>query len=108
MKLPVFSYRHAQKMLRKLDVEFEQTKEVHAYFRYQGNVITRFTFPGIHGRSRDLSDGERKSLETDSELSRSDFIDLVNCPMGREEYVAALKAKGIIPPKASDADTTDA
>ena len=92
LKLPVFSSREAQQMLRKLDVEFHQTREMHAYFRYEGDVVAEFTFPATHGRGRDLSPGERRNLQRDSKLSRlPDFIRLVNCPMRHDEYVEALK-----------------
>ncbi|MCY3919267.1 MAG: hypothetical protein OXG38_05605 [Chloroflexi bacterium] len=98
MKLPVFSSRDAQRMLNKIQAETVQTRELHARFYYAGKLITRFTLPGTHGDGRDLSIGERRSLQRASRLSRGDFIDLVNCPMGRDEYVAALKAMGHIPP----------
>ena len=98
MKLPVFSSRDAQRMLNKLQVETVQTRELHARFYYAGKLITRFTLPGTHGAGRDLSIGERRSIQRSSRLSRAEFVDLVNCPMGRDEYVEALKRRGFIPP----------
>lgn len=98
MKLPVFSSRDAQRMLRKLGIEPVQTKEVHGEFYYGGQHITTFTFPPVHGRRRDLSLGERKSIENASMLSRQEFTDLIRCPMSLEGYVAALREIGAIPP----------
>ena len=102
MKLPVFSSSDAQRMLRKLRIEPEQTKEVHGKFRYGGTVVTQFTFPGSHG-GKELSPIVRRSIKRNSRLPLQDFIRLVNCPMRHDEYVRALKAKGHIPPDESDA-----
>ena len=103
-KLPVFSSGDVQRMLRKLGIEPVQTKEVHGELYYGEQHITTFTFPPAHGRQRDLSVGERKSIETASMLSRQDFTDLIRCPMRLEGYVAALQEIGVIPPDESDAD----
>ena len=97
-KLPVFSSRDAQRMLRKLGIEPVQTKEVHGEFYYGGEHITTFTFPPVHGGQKDLSVGERRSIEEASMLERPEFIDLIKCPMRLEGYVAALKEIGAIPP----------
>ncbi len=97
MKLPVFSSRDAQQMLRKLGIEAEQTKEVHGKFYYEGNLITQFTFPGSHG-GRDLSPIVRQSIRKNSKLPPEEFVRLINCPMRHDEYVEALKRKGFIPP----------
>ena len=105
-RLPVFSSVDAQRMLRKLGIEPVQTKEVHGEFYYGGLHIATFTFPPAHGRRKDLSLGERKSIENASMLSRRDFIDLVKCPMGLEGYVTALKEIGAIPPDESDVGAT--
>jgi hypothetical protein len=102
MKLPVFSSRDAQRMLRKLRIEVEQTKEVHGKFYYEGKLITQFTFPGSHG-GRDLSPIVRQSIRKNSRLPQRDFVRLINCPMRYDEYVATLKAKGHIAPDTSDA-----
>ncbi len=49
-----------------------------------------------HGGAHDLDDLLIKKMATQCKLNKEDFIDLVNCPLSKEEYTQKLIASGMV------------
>lgn len=86
--------REIRSVFSKLKMRIEATHHKIAYFEYQGveYLKTRVS----HGEGeipKPVVERIRKQLF----LNQTQFQDLVKCPMGYDEFVAALQEKGIIP-----------
>lgn len=48
-----------------------------------------------HG-NKDIDNHLIKQMSFQCKLDKADFIDLVNCPLSREDYIQLLKKKGLL------------
>jgi len=86
--------REIRSAFAKLKMRIEPTHHKIAYFEYDGieYLKTRVS----HGEGeipKPVVERIRKQLF----LNHTQFQDLVKCPMGYDEFVTALKEKGVIP-----------
>jgi hypothetical protein len=85
--------REMRSVFSKLRMRIEPTHHKIAYFEYEGieYLKTRVS----HGEGeipKPVVERIRKQLF----LNQAQFHDLIKCPMGYNEFVAALKDKGVI------------
>lgn len=83
----------AQRIFRKLDLQAKRsTKHVYGWLVVDGQRV--LTLHYSHGRGDmpgHVPDRFRKAMH----LNRTEFADMVGCTMGREEYVALLRQRGV-------------
>lgn len=78
---------------------FERNEDGHhvsfAYVTYD-NRRTEIRTRISHGPDRDISDDLLAKMAKQCKLSRSDFNNLVDCPMEREAYEQRLQQAGLL------------
>ena len=67
----------------KLDIEFRQGKEFNGWFKLAGKKAARITIP--KGR-KPIPPKTYKSMAKQLKLTTSQFDDLLECPLDREDY----------------------
>ena len=77
----------------KLKMRIEQTHHKNAYFEYEGILYLKTRIS--HGKG-DIPKPVTERIRKQLFLDRSQFKDLVDCPLGYEEFVEILKEKNII------------
>lgn len=85
---------------RKQDVErslvrkgFKQREGDHHYFVYfnvAGQKTAKFTKTSHTPKMREIPDGLLSLMAKQCGLNKSDFLDLVDCPLSREAYEAKV------------------
>lgn len=91
-----FTYRQVTAALElKLGIDFRPGSERNGWYYSQGVKITRITLPHIH--HGDIPTGTLHEIRKQTLLSTPQFTDLLECPMTRAGYAAALQAKGKLP-----------
>lgn len=76
---------------------FVQTESHHHFFIYhsQAGRKTPVKTKTSHGQ-REISDDLLGKMAQQVKLSKGDFLDLVDCPLSREEYETKLVALGFV------------
>ncbi len=59
-----------------------------------GGVKTTFWTKTSHGSAKDLGDVLLKELARQLRISKGQFLDLIDCPLLRDEYEAIVKSEG--------------
>jgi hypothetical protein len=77
-------------LVTKLQLQTRDTGDRHAFFIYEGRVITRTK--RSHGRGEMPDYWIRQQLK----VNEVQLSDLIGCTLKREDYVAILKEKGLI------------
>lgn len=62
-------------------------------FFYNGKYVAHTKIS--HG-SDDLGDFLIKQMSVQCKLTKSDFMDLANCPLSKEQYIEILKQNGLL------------
>jgi len=75
----------------KLDIVFREGKEYNGWFEHEGRRICRITIP--KGR-KPLTTGTFASMARQLCLTARDLDALIDCPLGRAEYLGVLRARG--------------
>lgn len=92
--MAVKSKREVESALKKKG--FQQDEGDHHWFIYwtaEGKKSTVRTKTS-HGSTKDLGEGLLKEMARQLRISKTQFIDLVDCPMQREEYEILLERSG--------------
>jgi hypothetical protein len=79
---------------QKLGMVIKDTKDRHARFYFQGKLVVatkRSLGSGV------LAGNVPHLIRQQLKLSAPEFKDLIDCPIGRNEYIDILKKKGLIP-----------
>jgi hypothetical protein len=58
-----------------------------------GIQISRVTLPKVKGHSKDIPVGTMNSIRNQLLLRNDQFIDFINCPMTKSDYINILKKK---------------
>ena len=75
---------------------FHQREGDHAFFRlYVDGKKTRVSTKISHGE-KEIHDGLLGQMARDTKLAKSEFLELVDCPMTTERYVELLRERGHI------------
>ncbi len=93
----VLNKKKAYRNLKKKGfVDCEYHSEDHKYLEYthEGKVIlfTKFS----NGSKKDLDNYLISQMSKQCKLSKSDFADLVNCPLSKDNYIKKLKENGLL------------
>jgi hypothetical protein len=85
---------HAKKIVKKLKAEVLTSRKAHDLARvfYGGELVAQFGLRRGSGR-----DSGHDHIPEDLHLSHRQTLDLANCPLSFEEWIALLKEKGLIP-----------
>jgi hypothetical protein len=90
--------RHSRKIKQNLKRKgFILEERDHSYYSYiaisgkKTEIWTKIS----HGSNQDISDDLLKHMSDQCKLSKADFLDLVDCPLTREQYEEKLKLKDI-------------
>ncbi|WP_207714177.1 hypothetical protein [Scytonema sp. UIC 10036] len=89
---------------------FQETQNDHHYFVYftkDGKKTATKTKTSHTKKIKDLPDHLLSQMAKQCHLTKSQFLDLVDCPLSREKYEEILQQQGIIEPSATlPLDTT--
>ena len=92
--MPVRAKRDVEASLKKKG--FRADEGDHHWFFYwtaDGKKTTVRTKTS-HGTTKDLGDGLLKEMARQIRISKGQFLDLVDCPMSREQYQECLELGG--------------
>lgn len=78
-------------LVKKLGLETRDTGDRHAWFRYEGRIITRTK--RSHGKG-DMPKHDK--IRTQLRLDEEQFRKAVGCHLTREGYIEILRRKGFI------------
>lgn len=86
--------RELRSAFSRLRMRIEATHHKIAYFEYEGiEYLKTIVSHGEGDIPKPVVERIRKQLF----LNHAQFQDLIKCPMGYDEFVAALQQKGVIP-----------
>lgn len=85
--------RDIDRAWHKLGMEVRETNDRHALFYVDGKLVIR--------TKRSLGSGKISGniphfIRQQMKLTQSQFQDLIDCPLGRAEYIAILREKGYV------------
>ena len=94
--MPVRAKRDVEAALTKKG--FRKDDGDHHWFFYwtADGLKTTIRTKTSHGSTKDLSDGLLKEMARQVRISKGQFLDLVDCPLTREQYESALENDGHI------------
>lgn len=75
---------------KKLDIEFRSGKEFNGWFILNGLKVARLTVP--KGK-KPIPPKTYQSMASQLKIAVTEFDELLECPLGREEYEEIIKAK---------------
>ncbi len=84
--------RDFDRLIEKLGFESRQSDHLFAWFEYQGQVIARTRRSNKRG-DMPMQDSIRQQMK----LSDAQLREALQCTLGRDEYIALLRQKGLIP-----------
>lgn len=84
-----------QNLKKKGFVDSTRKSVDHKYleFFYQGKYVTHTK---ISHNSGDLDNYLIKQMSVQCKLDKREFLDLANCPLSKEDYLAILDKKGLL------------
>ncbi len=85
--------REILRLFEKLEMETREGRDTIAKFRYNGEVIVRTKVPHKRG---DLKGLLIHFIRQQLRLNESQFQELANCTLSRDDYVNILEEKGYI------------
>ncbi|MFW2371863.1 MAG: hypothetical protein ACN4GM_01980 [Gammaproteobacteria bacterium] len=78
-------------------VEDDSGHHLYFHFYYDGVLTGAYTYISHSAKHKDYSNAILTKMRQQLKLnSNRDVVELVNCPMDEEEYIAILKQKGFI------------
>ena len=75
---------------------FKQKPGDHRYFYYYNNGVLTDVRTKTSHCGQDINDYLINKMAKQVHLSKDDFIDLINCPLSKEEYAKKLRKQNII------------
>ena len=82
-----------QSLLKKGFIEVQKTKHIHYVFWYKGKRICETR---MSRNNQDLNDYLLSAMKDQLFLDKTDFIDLIDCPLSEENYIKILAAKNLL------------
>ena len=94
--MPVRAKREVEAALQKKG--FREVEGDHHWFLYwtSDGLKTTIRTKTSHGATKDLGDGLLAQMARQLRISKSEFLQLVDCPMTREQYERVLQRAGHI------------
>jgi len=84
-----------QNLLKKGFIEVQETKHIAYEFTPDGTMTNIRTFTSRN--NQDLNDLLLSDMKKQLKLDKMrDFIDLIDCPLSKEDYIKILKAKNLL------------
>lgn len=93
--MPTLDAKKTYKRLKKKGFEDSQNRsDDHKYleFRHNGKVVL---YTKVSHGEKELGDSLIGQMKRQCKLEKSDFMDLANCPLSLDDYVAKLRAQGL-------------
>ena len=81
-----------ERIVRKLDLKTRDSGDRLAWFEHKGKVITRTRRSKKKGTDLPFQHSIRQQLKLNEDQLRG----LIDCTVGRDDYVEILRAKGLI------------
>lgn len=93
----VLNKKKAYKNLKKKGfVDSDTNSNDHKYLEfYHDDKLILYTKLS-HGSSKDLNSFLIKQMSSQCKVNKSQFADLVNCPLSQDEYLKVLEAEGYL------------
>src|SRR5262245_33867465 len=97
-----FSAKQTKQSL--LSKGFRSEEGHHHFFTYyyKGKMVARTR---MSHNNEDINDYLIAQMRKQCQLSKDEFIDLINCPLDENGYIASLKKSGVIKEDPKPADT---
>jgi hypothetical protein len=89
---PIKTYKNLKK---KGFVDSTTKSDDHKYleFTYNGKHVLHTK---LSHNKKDIDDYLIRQMSTQCKLSKSEFLDLVNCPLSKEGFIEILENKGLL------------
>jgi predicted RNA binding protein YcfA (HicA-like mRNA interferase family) len=92
--MPTLKSDKIVKSLKSKGFTKEQGDHVYLEFHLDGKFILHTKVS--HGSNHDLGPNLVSLMSKQCQLSKKQFMDLVNCPLSADEYVDVLREKGVL------------
>ncbi len=84
--------REFDALVRKLQMQTRDGRDLHAWFEFEGKVITRTR------RSKGSGDlPMQHSIRQQLKVNQTQMHELISCTLGRDDYVEILRNRGLLP-----------
>jgi hypothetical protein len=83
--------RDFERIVTKLDLKVRDSRDRHAWFEYEGKVITRTK--RSHGSGFDLP---RDLIRQQLKLTDKQLFALISCTFSKDDYIAVLRDKKLL------------
>ena len=84
--------REFDALVRKLQMQTRDGRDLHAWFEFEGKVITRTR---RSKRSGDLP--MQHSIRQQLKVNEMQMRELIRCTLGRDDYLEILRNRGLLP-----------
>ena len=95
-RLPVRAKRDVEAAVKKKGFRVDEGDHYWFFYWTTGGLKTTIRTKTSHGSTKDLGDGLLKEMARQLRISKGQFLDLVDCPLTREQYEADLEGNGWI------------
>ena len=92
--MTTFKSKQVEKALEKKGFIKVVTHHKRFYFNNNEGKRTEVRTYISHGK-KEINDYLIESMSKQTKLSKEQFINLINCPLSKDEYIEILKAQGI-------------
>ena len=84
--------REFDALVRKLQMQTRDGRDLHAWFEFEGKVITRTR------RSKGSGDlPMQHSIRQQLKVNEMQMRELIRCTLGRDDYLEILRNRGLLP-----------
>lgn len=97
-----FTFGDVRESLKKKGFREEARDHYYLYFYFEGKRTHLYT-KCSHGADRDdVRHTVEQAMKLQLRLTTAQLAELVECTMGEAQYIAAMKARGELPPKSQE------
>ncbi len=97
MKYQNITAKDLLRVVKKLDLEGRsgkrRAKHPVYWYKLDGKRQIRVTLPNVHGGNKTITPGFLKQIRNQLRLKSVELVDLVECPLTKEEYERIVREK---------------
>lgn len=95
----VFSATQTKQSLLKKGFKIDNTHHHYYIYYYDGKIVARTK---LSHNDQEVNDSLISKMRKQCQISKNDFINLINCPLDEKGYIEILKKQGTIQEKKND------
>ena len=97
-----FSAQQTKQSLLKKGFKVDESHHHYLTYYYKGKMVARTR---MSHNNQDVNDFLISQMRKQCQLTKNEFIDLINCPLDEKGYIESLKKSGIIEDEAKKDQT---